>query len=42
MDIPDGGIDCIWTDPPYFLSNGRTTDTPLITPRCGRTMAAGR
>ncbi|MGH8533647.1 MAG: DNA methyltransferase, partial [Gammaproteobacteria bacterium] len=25
MDIPDDSIDCIWTDPPYFLSNGGTT-----------------
>jgi site-specific DNA-methyltransferase (adenine-specific) len=23
--LPDGGFDCIWTDPPYFLSNGGTT-----------------
>ena len=24
-DLPDDSIDCIWTDPPYFLSNGGTT-----------------
>ncbi len=24
-EIPDDSIDCIWTDPPYFLSNGGTT-----------------
>ena len=25
MEIQDGSIDCIWTDPPYFLSTGGTT-----------------
>ena len=24
-ELPDGSFDCIWTDPPYFLSNGGTT-----------------
>lgn len=28
--LPDGCIDCVWTDPPYFLSNG------------GFTLSAGR
>ena len=23
--LPDASIDCVWTDPPYFLSNGGTT-----------------
>ena len=23
--LADGSVDCIWTDPPYFLSNGGTT-----------------
>ena len=23
--LPDGAFDCIWTDPPYFLSNGGVT-----------------
>ena len=23
--LPDGAFDCIWTDPPYFLSNGGAT-----------------
>ncbi len=23
--LPDESIDCVWTDPPYFLSNGGTT-----------------
>lgn len=25
QEIPDASVDCIWTDPPYFLSNGGTT-----------------
>lgn len=24
-ELPDASFDCIWTDPPYFLSNGGTT-----------------
>jgi site-specific DNA-methyltransferase (adenine-specific) len=23
--LADGSVDCVWTDPPYFLSNGGTT-----------------
>lgn len=23
--LPDESVDCVWTDPPYFLSNGGTT-----------------
>lgn len=23
--LPDASVDCVWTDPPYFLSNGGTT-----------------